>query len=422
MQAVGNTDIIGTARELHKRQRSDIAVAVTLAAEQGGFERMLGAEQPSRTEKPAERPREETAPSTRRPADDPAAPQARPAAPDARRGAKSAPGEAPVREPASAPQRPATGEVKSAPIPVQVRPADVPVTRPQDAGETIPKPIPVTTDGGAAKPAVPTHGTRAEPAPDVPQVPTRDAGYARLLGQQGQLQQAAARIQKTDDRPSLPPAPAVEAKTETPPPVPDTPHSAATREMSDLGVARAAVGHGAEATPPPEFQPAATIAFDPQPLATPAPQPASVGATAEAVLAEPAAPEASAQISQQVRAQVLSQMAGRLGGLGGKGSLRLSLTPPELGRVEVRFTRDAGRLSLTFRVESAVAARALQDGAGQLQELLLGQNSSWQQVEIAVEREGEDAEKRNQSEQRERNRREEERREAQDEKERGGES
>jgi len=103
-------------------------------------------------------------------------------------------------------------------------------------------------------------------------------------------------------------------------------------------------------------------------------------------------PETTPQMEQQIRAQVVGQLAGRLGGLGGKGSLRLTLTPPELGRVDIRFTRDGDKLQLHFRVESAAAARALQDGSGHLQELLLNRNGHWQQIDVTVERK-EDEEK-----------------------------
>jgi len=110
-------------------------------------------------------------------------------------------------------------------------------------------------------------------------------------------------------------------------------------------------------------------------------------------------PETSPQMEQQIRAQVVGQLTGRLGGLGGKGSLKLTLTPPELGRVEIRFTRTGDKLQLHFRVESASAARALQNGAGHLQELLLSRNGHWQQIDVTVERkENEDNEQARQRE------------------------
>jgi flagellar hook-length control protein FliK len=138
--------------------------------------------------------------------------------------------------------------------------------------------------------------------------------------------------------------------------------------------------------------------------------------------AEAAAPEISPQIAQQVSAQVVGRLAGRLGGFGGKGALRMTLTPPELGRVEIRFTREGARLQLFFRVESAVAARALQDGSGHLQELLMGSNPNWQQIEISIEREGEGAKERAPSDQRERSRRDGEGEDAPDRHEQEGET
>lgn len=108
--------------------------------------------------------------------------------------------------------------------------------------------------------------------------------------------------------------------------------------------------------------------------------------TTPAPAADPApVPEA------EIRAQVVAQLTGKLGALGGKGTLKIELTPPELGRVEIRFTREGDRLHLLFRVESAAAARALQDGSGHLQELLLGRNGHWSQIEVCVVREDETA-------------------------------
>jgi flagellar hook-length control protein FliK len=114
-------------------------------------------------------------------------------------------------------------------------------------------------------------------------------------------------------------------------------------------------------------------------------------ATKTAAVPEPQ-PESTLQLEQQVRAQVVDQLAGQLGGLGGKGSLKLILTPPELGRVEIRFTRDGDKLQLHFRVETAAAARALQDGSGHLQDMLLNRNGHWQQIDVTVERDEDEEE------------------------------
>lgn len=417
MQRVGNTDIIGTARELHKHQRTDIAFAVSLAAEQGGFERMLGAEQPERAEKPAARPREETAPEPRQ-----AVAEGRHAPVETREDARVPVAREPrteePREPAAEVRRPAAGPQQQITRESLPRPAAALLPRSSSAGETMPRPLPAPPEQAAVKPDAATADTKPAPAPAVP---TRDAGYARLVGQQALLHPAAAKPLRTDGQPA--PAPPATDLPAIPHPAQESANPLHATEAPELGPAGAVVEQGAnETAAPPPPQPAATVAFNPLPPATAQPSPVATLAAAEAPLPDQTTPEASAQLSQQVRAQVLTQLTGQLGGPGGKGSLRLSLSPPELGRVEIRFTRDAGRLQLTFRVESAVAARALQDGSGQLQELLLGHKSNWQHVEIAVEREGEDTEKKNPSEQRGRSRRDDERREAPDREDQGGEA
>ena len=118
------------------------------------------------------------------------------------------------------------------------------------------------------------------------------------------------------------------------------------------------------------------------------------GATAkgqEAALLQQAAAtassqEASATLDADIRSQIASRLAAGLGGLGGKGTLKIELTPPELGRVQISFAREGDRLHLLFRVESAEAARALQDASGHLQELLGGRHGQWSQIDVAVVR------------------------------------
>ncbi len=127
------------------------------------------------------------------------------------------------------------------------------------------------------------------------------------------------------------------------------------------------------------FDPAAAVIKGLKPLGEPMPADPA-----------PAPAPAPAQVpAEEIRAQVAAQLAGKLGGLGGKGQLKFELTPPELGRVEIRFTREGDHLHLQFRVESAAAARALMDGAGPLQELLLGRNDHWTRIDIDVEQDEE---------------------------------
>ncbi|MBA4378039.1 MAG: hypothetical protein C0395_05205 [Gemmatimonas sp.] len=94
-----------------------------------------------------------------------------------------------------------------------------------------------------------------------------------------------------------------------------------------------------------------------------------------------------ASVPESVRRQVVARLAGELAGPGGKGSLRLQLTPPQLGKVDVSFERHGQELHLTFRVESAEAARALRDGAHELTAALLDKQAGWDRVKVDVERE-----------------------------------
>jgi flagellar hook-length control protein FliK len=75
----------------------------------------------------------------------------------------------------------------------------------------------------------------------------------------------------------------------------------------------------------------------------------------------------------------------QLGVLDGRGTLRLTLNPEHLGRVEITFVRDGRDLNLTFRAEAAGSAEALRSGAGELQTLLLGKGGEWDRVAVRVE-------------------------------------
>jgi len=94
-----------------------------------------------------------------------------------------------------------------------------------------------------------------------------------------------------------------------------------------------------------------------------------------------------ASVPESVRRQVVARLAGELAGPGGKGALRLQLTPPQLGKVDVSFERHGQELHLTFRVESAEAAKALRDGAHELTAALLDKPAGWDRVKVDVERE-----------------------------------
>jgi flagellar hook-length control protein FliK len=87
------------------------------------------------------------------------------------------------------------------------------------------------------------------------------------------------------------------------------------------------------------------------------------------------------QVTRQVGAHLLRQ----LGVLDGRGTLRLTLNPEHLGRVEITFVRDGRDLNLTFRAEAAGSAEALRSGAGELQTLLLDKGGEWDRVAVRVE-------------------------------------
>ena len=86
-----------------------------------------------------------------------------------------------------------------------------------------------------------------------------------------------------------------------------------------------------------------------------------------------------------VKKQVFSKVIGSNLLLSGKGSFKLSLTPPQLGRVEALFQKDGTKLSITLRVESAAAAQALKEGSAELGDIILNKSQEWEDVEINIE-------------------------------------
>lgn len=91
-----------------------------------------------------------------------------------------------------------------------------------------------------------------------------------------------------------------------------------------------------------------------------------------------------------VKKQVFSKVSGSNLLLSGKGSLKLSLTPPQLGRVEALFQKNGTKLSITLKVESAAAAQALREGSAELSDIILNKSQEWEDVEITIEIEEEE--------------------------------
>ncbi len=91
--------------------------------------------------------------------------------------------------------------------------------------------------------------------------------------------------------------------------------------------------------------------------------------------------------------QVAEALARHVGPTARGGALRLTLNPEHLGKVEMEFRRAGDTLRVTLHAETAAAAAALEDGADELVETLLGRAGAWQHVAVRVTcRETDDAE------------------------------
>ncbi|MBU0742407.1 flagellar hook-length control protein FliK [bacterium] len=374
MNGVGSAGAFVAAREAHEKNRSDIAVAVAIAADQGGFARMLGAERKNSGERSEERPRDAARSETdRQPA------ETRPAA---RRAAPRDPGAVPGRKTET------KADDRSSPDKARRRAA---------------------TDAGPGQRSATRTGVAST---------TRQPAAAQLPGSQALLNRAAV----TTGSPvaartpaATVPGPATEGPLQA--------HGAAPQVSPAQATDSARAGVASGGPEPAQIdQGIQTVTVDAavQQLSEAIAQADGQKPSSGSLPPGAAQPEIPAQLAEQVRAQVVTQLAGKLGGLGGKGSLRLTLSPPELGRVEIRFTRVGARLQLTFQVESAAAARALQDGTGHLQELLLGSKSPWQQIEVVVVREDDEAEEQDEKGRGRRSRRDDEERDARNQDEQGG--
>jgi len=379
MNGVGSAGAASAARDTAEKARSDIAVAVALA-DQGAFERLLGTERRQPAQRDEERPRKQDQERTGRAAT--SQPERKGAAvPDRTLRAAAARARNTTAGPRSSePSQDTTASRRPA-----FRPgAAVATGQPQIPGATVEKMTPAGIEASRAQ-AVTAFRDDASLRPAAAATPVGTAAETKTAFEIVKTGTAADTIEPAEQIRQPNKADGTPA-SQLPGGAPKTPRPGRTRSE-----APAQAQETAQATQDirPAVADAAVQAFG-EALAT------GGGAKAATVSPQPDASTVAAdpELTRQVRSQVLGQLTGKLGSLGGKGSLRLMLSPPELGRLEIRFTREGNNLHLTFRVESAAAARALQDGAGQLQETLLGAKSTWQQVEISVEQEEDETEER----------------------------
>ena len=96
------------------------------------------------------------------------------------------------------------------------------------------------------------------------------------------------------------------------------------------------------------------------------------------------AADGAADAEAAVRRQVSAQLADNAAAIADKGTLRLHLSPPELGKVEVTFVREGRELRVEFHAESETAARALKDGRSELNTALMHKGGDWDRVKISV--------------------------------------
>ena len=107
---------------------------------------------------------------------------------------------------------------------------------------------------------------------------------------------------------------------------------------------------------------------------------------------------------QIIQKQVFSKLTGSNLLMTGKGTLKLSLTPPHLGKVEALFEKNGQKLSITLKVESSAAAQALKDGSPELANIISNKCQEWDEVTVNIEiEEDEDLQEDNQSQHRDEN-------------------
>ena len=122
--------------------------------------------------------------------------------------------------------------------------------------------------------------------------------------------------------------------------------------------------------------------------------PQTTAADNSAATAVAADAEAAAERSAAIRSQVSSRIDRNAASLIGRGRLSLELNPRELGRVEVIFDRNGQNLQVTLHAETAAAAKALREGAGELGEAIIARGGNWRGAEVIVHcKEGEESDK-----------------------------
>lgn len=104
-----------------------------------------------------------------------------------------------------------------------------------------------------------------------------------------------------------------------------------------------------------------------------------------------------AKLESQIAGQVGRHLHTNLKSDMQPGTMKLSLTPPHLGRVEITFVREGDSLHMTFRVESAEAMNALRNASSDLSQLVISKGGEWREVTIRVSQDGDDGKQRQQS-------------------------
>jgi flagellar hook-length control protein FliK len=95
-----------------------------------------------------------------------------------------------------------------------------------------------------------------------------------------------------------------------------------------------------------------------------------------------------AKISKQVSRHIAANMKTGVA----SGTMKLSLTPPHLGRVDITFEKQGDSLVVSFKVESTEAMDALRNSSSELSQIMLNKGGEWRDVTIRVDVDTEDGE------------------------------
>jgi len=296
-----------------------------------------------------------------------------------------------------------------APLPAEpVAPGQVPEGLPRpDAqprtGDTVSKnvvkPGLVTPSNGRSGTVTPGAASAADPAERAATgdgaVPTRRDGAAIEIRMPGQA------ISVVDD---AQPAPRVAAaRPVVPEPISQTAGPVEEDAASSEPTAPQVTGDGPQTSSPGPAAQSPAGAADPGSPQPDAPAPAAeVSSAAQNTTARapeptlrfetaakadaPAEPDAPAVNTDRVATRAAGHLAGK--GLGGGAEpLKLSLTPPHLGRLEIQFSQQGETLVVRFQVEGVEAQEALRQAAADLTQMLTGREGGWREVQVEIARE-----------------------------------